>query len=205
METLPDNRRQYMDIALSACEQGDELIQNLLDLYQLEAGEAAIVGSPLDLQESLRKLHDSFKIRIETYHQKLHWDVPEVLPPLISDGVSIRRILMELLTNACKYTPTQGEIILKVREAGLDQEIPSLMFLIRNQAEIPGAVLPRLFDKFYRVPGADRHKRGGTGLGLALVDKLVEQLQGSITVTSADGWTDFVVEIPCEMNSTYQI
>jgi two-component system, sensor histidine kinase and response regulator len=199
METLPENRRQYMEIALSACEQGDELIQNLLDLYQLEAGETLIVGSAFDLQESLRKIYASCQLRTDTYGQTLRWDIPEVLPPMVSDGMTIRRVLIELLNNACKYTPTGGEIQLKVREADEDQAIPSVIFLVRNQMEIPPEALPQLFDKFYRIPGADRHKRGGTGLGLALVQKLVDRLQGRIVVSSSNGWTEFLVELPCDL------
>jgi signal transduction histidine kinase len=56
--------------------------------------------------------------------------------------------------------------------------------------------LPRIFEKFYRVPNADPWKQGGTGLGLALVQKLVEQLQGKIEVESSNGWTNFTVTFP---------
>jgi two-component system, sensor histidine kinase and response regulator len=205
MEALPDNRRQYLDIALSACDQGDELIQNLLDLYQLEAGEALVVPAPLDLQDYLRTIYAAFKVRTETYQQRLEWDVPEVLPPLISDGMTIQRILIELLNNACKYTSAQGVVCFKVREAGEDQDVPSLVFLVRNQSEIPADALPQLFNKFYRVPGGDRQKRGGTGLGLTLVHKLVEQLQGSIAVESEAGWTHFRIELPCELCVRQQV
>jgi two-component system, sensor histidine kinase and response regulator len=199
MDTLPDNRRQYMDIAFNACAQGDELIGNLLDLYQLEAGETKIQPQPLDLQETLRTLYCSFKIRSENQQQRLQWDVPEVLPPMISDGISIQRVLVELLTNAGKYTPTDGTIAFKVRETDETEAIPQLIVQIHNQGEIAPEALPRLFEKFYRVPGGDRHKRGGTGLGLTLVHRLVEQLQGSITVSSERGWTRFTIVLPCEM------
>ncbi len=74
--------------------------------------------------------------------------------------------------------------------------IPSIIFTISNQAEIPSVELPRIFEKFYRVTSNDRWKRGGTGLGLALVQKLVDHLQGMIHVDSSDGWTTFTVELP---------
>jgi two-component system, sensor histidine kinase and response regulator len=70
---------------------------------------------------------------------------------------------------------------------------------VHNQGEICAEALPRLFEKFYRVPGGDRHKRGGTGLGLTLVHRLVEQLQGTVAVSSTQGWTRFTITIPCEM------
>jgi two-component system, sensor histidine kinase and response regulator len=197
MNTLPENRQQYQEIALTACEQGDELIQNLLDLYQLELGEVSIVREALDVQECLRKINDLFHVRTRDYQQILRLDLPQVLPPMCSDGMSIQRILTELLNNACKYTPSQGEILLRVRESAEDSEIPSLIFIIRNQAEISAEALPQIFNKFYRIPGGDRWKRGGTGLGLALVKKLVEQLQGTIGVESCEGWTTFRIELPC--------
>ncbi len=200
METRPENRRQYTEIALHACEQGDELVQNLLDLYQIEAGESSVVSAPFDLQECLRRIEASFQVRTRDYHQHLTLDLPQVLPPMITDGVSVRRILVELLNNACKYTPSQGEIILKVRESGEEDEVHKLCMTLRNTSEIPAEAVPRIFDKFYRVPGGDRAKRGGTGLGLALVAKLVEQLEGHISVDSHDGWTTFFLELPCVMD-----
>lgn len=199
METLPDNRPQYMEIAFNACQQGDELIQNLLDLYQLEAGETQIIPSPLDLQETFRTIYYACQIRTENQKQLLEWDVPEILPPMISDGISIQRILVELLNNACKYTPAPGIVRLKVCETDETEALPGLIFTIQNQAQISTDALPHLFDKFYRVPGGDHHKQGGTGLGLTLVHRLVEQLQGSITVSSDRGWTTFTITLPCEM------
>ncbi len=75
--------------------------------------------------------------------------------------------------------------------------VNNLRFLtISNSAEIPAAELPRIFEKFYRVPKADPWKQGGTGLGLALVQKLVSRLQGTIEVESSRGWTTFTVELP---------
>jgi signal transduction histidine kinase len=67
---------------------------------------------------------------------------------------------------------------------------------ISNQAEISAVELPRIFEKFYRIASGDRWKQGGTGLGLALVQKLVEHLQGTISVNSSEGWTTFVVQLP---------
>jgi two-component system, sensor histidine kinase and response regulator len=199
METLPDNRRQYMDIARNACTQGDELIQNLLDLYQLEAGESRISPRSIDLEQTLHTLYCSFKIRTENQQQNLQWEVPAILPPMVSDEISIQRVLVELLTNAGKYTAPQGTIAFKVREADETEVIPQLIIQISNQGEIAAEALPKLFDKFYRVPGGDRQQRGGTGLGLTLVRRLVEQLQGQITVRSEQGWTAFTIVLPCEM------
>ncbi len=198
MEAMPDNRRQYIEIALNACDQGDELIQNLLDLYQLESGEALAPPEPLNLRELLRKTTDAFQVRSRDRQQLLKVNLPETLPVIVADGVSLRRILVELLNNACKYTKSGGEICFRVREATNSHQKAVLNFTIANQSEIPAKNLPHIFDKFYRVPGSDRWQKGGTGLGLALVKKLVEQLQGTILVKSETGWTTFVIELPYE-------
>ncbi len=198
MDAMPDNRRQYVEIALTACDQGDELIQNLLDLYQLESGETLAAPEPLNLRELLRKTTDAFQVRTRDCQQILKVNLPETLPVIVADGVSLRRILVELLNNACKYTQSGGEICFKLREGINADQQTVLHFTIANQSEIPAKNLPHIFDKFYRVPGSDRWQKGGTGLGLALVKKLVEQLQGSIIVKSEMKWTTFVIELPYE-------
>lgn len=91
-----------------------------------------------------------------------------------------------------------------VAPASLEQSFPkqtsaldciAISFTISNQAEIPSTELPHIFEKFYRVPDADRWKQGGTGLGLALVQQLVETLRGTIQVESSEGWTIFTVQL----------
>ena len=198
MDAMPDNRRQYVEIALNACDQGNELIQNLLDLYQLESGEALAPPEPLNLRELLRKTTDAFQVRARDCEQILKVNLPETLPVIVADSVSLQRILVELLNNACKYTQSGGEICFKVREGTSVDQGAVLQFTIENQSEIPKKNLPHIFDKFYRVPGSDRWQKGGTGLGLALVKKLVEQLRGSVIVKSELGCTTFVIELPYE-------
>lgn len=72
---------------------------------------------------------------------------------------------------------------------------PCTTITIRNSTEIPDTALPRIFDKFYRFRSPAFKKQPGSGLGLALVQKLVEQLQGSIEVNSSDGWTTFTLKL----------
>jgi signal transduction histidine kinase len=78
----------------------------------------------------------------------------------------------------------------------MDNALDKVQFEVVNQSDIPAHELPRIFDKFYRIPNADPWKQGGTGLGLALVKRLVEQLQGNIDVTSTNGITTFTVYLP---------
>jgi signal transduction histidine kinase len=192
-------RQRYLEILQSQCLRESELINDLLDLQRLEAASYVIaLEDEVDLSTWIPAVTKPFQLRSQEQQQLLHITPSPDLAPLQTHRASLERILSELLNNACKYTSAQGKIELKVEPiAGLKPELPSeVVFTVRNQAEIPAAELPHIFDKFYRVPNADPWKRGGTGLGLALVQKLAERLGGAIRVVSQQGWTTFEVKLP---------
>ncbi|MBD1941819.1 ATP-binding protein, partial [Coleofasciculus sp. FACHB-712] len=124
--------------------------------------------------------------------QILQVDIPSNLPTLVSELASVERILTELLNNACKYTPPGERITVTVRAASAMMQIK----VSNSGVEIPPEELPRIFDKFYRIPRADRWKQGGTGLGLALVQKLTQHLGGILRVRSASEEITFTLELP---------
>jgi signal transduction histidine kinase len=190
-----ERRERYLEILQAECTREQELINDLLDLQKLETASCAIVlNEAINLQDWLPKMIEPFESRIQESKQTLQINLSPV-PPLIIDRASLQRILAELLNNACKYTPASGEIGLSVCYK-LAEAVT--IFTISNPTEIPADQLPRVFEKFYRVPKGDRWQKGGTGLGLALVKKLVEQLQGTIVVESSQGWTTFTVTLPNE-------
>jgi PAS domain S-box-containing protein len=196
-----ERRERYLDILQVECARESELIDDLLDLQRLEIASYPIfIGEAVSLQNWLPSMIEPFRVRTQQRQQNLQLNLPPDLPPLISDRASLERILAELLNNACKYTPADGEIVLSVRHNSSSAAIArssasATIFTISNSVEIPAAELPRIFEKFYRVPKADRWKQGGTGLGLALIQKLVEHLQGTIQVESSEGWTTFTVQL----------
>ncbi len=205
LKSAPSAERgqRYLDILQSECAREIELINSLLDLQRLEtASYLTLFVEAVSLQDCLPSIIEPFRVRAQEREQILQINLSPGLPQINSDRASLERILAELLNNACKYTAAGGEIILSVRhnssspaacQPGSDAVT---IFAISNQAEIPAVELPRIFEKFYRVSGTDRWKQGGTGLGLALVKKLVEYLQGTIQVESSKGWTTFTVELP---------
>lgn len=198
----------YLNILQNECNREIELINDVLDMQRLEsASYPLLLNENIILKDWIPNVVEPFQARMQENQQILHLNLEDDLPLLVTDRGSLERIIAELLNNACKYTGIGGEVILSVRLQQIKLEkkklaitnslaIPSLVFTISNQAEIPSVELPRIFEKFYRVTSNDRWKRGGTGLGLALVQKLVEHLQGNIHVESSDGWTTFTVELP---------
>lgn len=186
-------RQHYLNILQAECARETELINNLLDLQRLEAAAYPISLALIHLDDWLVATLEPFQLRISERQQVLEVESPTT--SIISGPENLGRILAELMNNACKYTPAGGKIALRVTHGpGSPRAVTT--FILSNETEIPPAELPRIFEKFYRVPTADPWKQGGTGLGLTLVKKLVEQLQGSIQVTSGRGKTIFTIQLP---------
>jgi signal transduction histidine kinase/pSer/pThr/pTyr-binding forkhead associated (FHA) protein len=198
---LEQRQKRYIDILSAECARETELINDLLDLQRLEAGVNPVGVEDLRLQDLMPRVLDPFISRSAERGQNFSSECDPNLPSIKSDRACLERILAELLNNACKYTPQGGEVSLRVEFVPAPKE--SVRFKVCNDAEIPEHELPRIFDKFYRVPNSDPWKQGGTGLGLALVKRLVEQLQGGIKAHSSEGKTTFTVEMPlCPSFST---
>ncbi len=183
---------QYLQILDAECNGEISLINDLLDLQRLEAGEQPLAVEPICLQDWLPRVIAPFHERARDHQQTLQIDVSPDIPVLVSDPAILERILAELLNNACKYTPLAGQITVRVQA-----QLNSMQLQVGNTSiEIPTNELAHIFDKFYRIPNSDPWKQGGTGLGLALVQKLTESLGGMITVESTSKQLYFTVELP---------
>lgn len=200
---VPEKVQQYLKILDTECKREIELISDLLDLQRLEAGQESIALETINLNTLLPTILEPFKSRAKERKQILNSKYPKQLPSIYSNNNSLGRILAELLNNACKYTQDGGKIMFLVEKKDKKSskkslsETPSyIKFIVSNPSQIPESELPKIFNKFYRVPNADPWKQGGTGLGLALVKKLVEQLNGNMIASSSNGWTTFTVELP---------
>ena len=183
---------RYYRILQEECEREISLINDLLDLQRLDVGNHPMLIQPIDLLSWLPTLIDSFQPRAKSREQTLTLSIPNSLPELSSDLASIERVLAELINNACKYTPPGHGI----RIAADSTQNAMRISVINTGVEIAADERERIFDKFYRVPSADPWKQGGTGLGLALVEKLMNHLEGSIHVQSGQGQTTFVLNLP---------
>jgi signal transduction histidine kinase len=184
--------KRYFQILQNECEREINLINDLLDLSRLEAEAEVLELSEIALQTWIPRMVEPFFEKARNHQVEMRVDVAIDLPHLITDAVSLSRVLSELLSNACKYTPPLGTITLTVRQ----QEDLLELQVINSGVEIPVSEQNRIFEKFYRIPNSDPWKHGGTGLGLALVKKLLDCLGGTIEVDSAEGCTAFTAKIP---------
>lgn len=183
---------KYLPVLQTECDQEINLVNDLLLLQQLEAGVQPITFSTLNLSTWLPQVLEPFIERSRSKAQNLYFNLCSELPMLETNIFCMERILTELLTNACKFTPP-GEKITVVAELVSS----SIQISVANTGvEIPASELLQIFDKFYRIKSPDPWKQTGTGLGLALVKRLVGYLSGSIHVDSHGGQTNFILKLP---------
>ena len=203
-----DRRDRYMEILQSECAREAELINDLLDLQRLASGTRVLELEAIALREWLEELIEPFQERAQSRQQTLRVNIAPGLSVWTSDRASLSRILAELLNNACKYTPPGETIDLFVQPVNATSDsttsqgnllaLPATrlrLSVCNSGVEIPAQALSHIFEKFYRIPGSDLWKQGGTGLGLALVQKLTEHIGATIQVESYSNRTCFVVEL----------
>ncbi|MGI0486020.1 GAF domain-containing protein [Pantanalinema rosaneae CENA516] len=183
---------KYFRILNAECQREINLINDLLDLSRLESKHEPLNLMPVALQTWIPFHVQPFIERAHSQNQELQVQVANTLPPLITDPHCLERILSELLNNACKYTPAHEQIT--VSAVATPDRIQ--LQVSNSGVEISATELDRVFDKFYRIPNNDPWRHGGTGLGLALVKKLVETLNGRIEASSRNRLTCFMVELP---------
>jgi signal transduction histidine kinase len=222
---LGHRSEKYLDILEQECDREVESIDRILNLQRLEfvSGERDRAMSPVpprltkpplteppeqplnlehvEISTWLPTTIAPFRHRANIDRQKLVTSVSKRIPTIRIDRVHLNKITIELLNNACKYTPVGGEISVAIEAQPNSQW---LTIVVKNQAEISRQHLPHIFEQFYRVPDTERLATGvpvpaqqsGSGLGLSLVQKLVDRLNGQIHATSDAGWTEFVVKLP---------
>jgi signal transduction histidine kinase len=189
---------RYLQILRDECDREMSLVNNLLDLSQLEAETKPLRLSSTRLQDWIPYLVEPFQERAQKQQQHFQMHFPSELPPVQTELSMLKRIAIELLDNACKYTP-KGERIWILAQTSSE----ALELHVGNSGvEIPEAERSRIFDKFYRILHADPYKHGGTGLGLALVKKLTAQIGATIQVTSCSNETTFTLTLPFASNLT---
>jgi CheY-like chemotaxis protein/signal transduction histidine kinase len=166
------------------------LINDILDLSKIEAGRADVVKELVELDamadECMASVRELLKGREVTLHAAIG------VKAVFSDQLKLRQIMLNLLSNAAKFTEA-GEILITAAADG-----SALVLTVEDTgAGIPEDQLPFIFDKFRQVDGSSRRKVGGTGLGLAIVKEVTQVLGGTITATSTLGrGSKFTVILP---------
>lgn len=166
------------------------LINDILDLSKIEAGRAEVVKEAIALPDLAEECMASVRELLKGKEVALSAEI--TVGPVFTDPLKLRQVLLNLLSNAAKFTDT-GEIVLTAEPQG-----GTLVLSVEDTGSgIPDDQLPFIFDKFRQVDGSARRKIGGTGLGLAIVREVVHLLGGTVNATSTVGrGSKFTVALP---------
>jgi PAS domain S-box-containing protein len=183
---------QLLQILHNECGRESKLINDLLTLTYLEAEPDPPTLIAIDLQSWLHPIIESFRNLTICQRQQLNLSVETALPLLETDITDLERIVSELLNHACKYTPGGESITVSAYQTAEAVELS----ISNSGVEITSDELSRIFEPFYHLSKNDPWKYSGTGLELALVQKMVRHLGGTISIQSTAGQTTFTVKLP---------
>ncbi len=179
------------------------LVNEMLDLSKLETGKMLLQTVNGDIINFLRYIVESFHSLAESQRKQLHFLSGMDALYVAYDPEKIRQIVANLLSNALKFTPANGNIYITVSENNLLHEagISTLIIKVKDTGiGIPEGQLEHIFERFYQLDNSHTRKTEGTGIGLALTKELVKLMEGEITVksppTGANRGTEFTVSLP---------
>lgn len=177
------------------------LIDDILDMSRIKSGEMDIVPSTYDVGAMLSDIVNMIWVRAKEKGLAFHINVDQTLPAqLFGDEVRIKQILINVLSNAVKYT-SEGSVTLSIQYKAPESGRAQIVYSIEDTGiGIKKESLPHLFDLFKRLDGERNRYIEGTGLGLPIVKNLVDLMGGTIAVNSIYmGGSTFVITIPQEI------
>ncbi|MDR0325746.1 MAG: cell wall metabolism sensor histidine kinase WalK [Oscillospiraceae bacterium] len=159
------------------------LVRDLLTLSRFDYGKAEWHAADFDISELLRRIYDLLRVEAKTYRHKLSLSVGKLPEAIYGDRDQIEQVLINIVANAIRYTPEEGNIAI---EADSDRDFVTIA-VRDNGIGIPEEDLPYVFDRFYRVDKARSRAQGGTGLGLAIAREIIDSHGGGLDIWSKQG------------------
>jgi len=191
-ETPMEQRSQFADIIRREAERINEVTKNFLELARLESGRASLARDPVYLTTVIHMAVNVMRPQADAKPVRILVDVPPTLPPVMGDAQRLHQALLNLLSNAVKYSRPGDSITVNANCEGNRLAVS----VADTGPGIPAEALPRLFERFYRVPGAERQALG-TGLGLSITRQIIEVHGGEIHAASEEGrGTIFTFTLP---------
>jgi len=177
--------------ALEETHRLSRIVENLLIISRLDAGEACIEKVPLDLGELASSTADQMRLLAEEKSVSLRCDVSQDVW-IEGDKARLKQVIVNLTDNAIKYTPVAGQVTITVRA----NEAGALLEVADTGVGISAEALPHVFERFYRTDKARSRDSGGAGLGLAIVKSICSAHNAGIRVLSNEGQgSRFIVQI----------
>lgn len=173
----------FLDIIITETDRMTHIVQDLLTLSRLDAGNAELVLSRFPFGEAIESVTRANALNAQQRRHELTYLPPETLPLIVGDRSRLEQVMMNIIGNAIKYTPDGGHI----RITAGSSEDTVWMDVWDDGIGIPEKDREHIFDRFYRVDKARSRESGGTGLGLSIAREIVQRHNGTITLAPHEG------------------
>jgi signal transduction histidine kinase len=190
---LSDHQKELMGYMVNSIDKVITLLNDMMDLTKLEGGRVRLNEGIGNLADTVQKVMQEYRVPIQSNKVSLEIAVEPELPPIEYDSQKIEQVLHNLVSNAIKYTPTGGAIIVQARKVALvieegQQPQDFMMVSVFNSGQgIPKEELPTIFDRYRNVVTDSKDKKKTTGLGLTICQRIIEAHNGKIWVESELG------------------
>jgi PAS domain S-box-containing protein len=190
---LSTSAAKLLGIAYNNSQRLVRLINDILDIEKIESGEAAFDMKPVDLRLLIEQAIESNRGFADGFGVRMRLDPRSISASVRADGDRITQVITNLISNAIKFSPAQGEVVLGIENCGAVVRVS-----VRDHGPgIPEAFKSRIFDKFAQAGGSGATRKQGTGLGLNIVKQIVDHHGGAVAFEPAPGGgTIFYFELP---------
>jgi heavy metal sensor kinase len=195
-QTTPE-LRETLGSALEETERLSRIVESLMMIARLDAGEAKVERAPFDLAELTSSTTEQMRLLAEDKNVALRCEAKRQVR-IEGDRSRLKQVIVNLVDNAIKYTPDGGHVGVKVYASNGCGALE----VTDNGVGIPAEALPHIFERFYRVDKARSRQMGGAGLGLSIIKAIVTAHGGQVKVESVEGeGSRFLVELPIAGNT----
>ncbi len=182
-EMPPALRGNFLGVIVSEADRMTRIVQDLLTLSKFDYGKMEMNIARFPFAKAVSGVYEAVVLDAQNHGHQLTLHLPDHLPEVDGDRERIEQVIMNIVSNAIKYTPDGGKIDMTAGVSG--QQV--FVRIADNGIGIPEKDLPRLFERFYRVDKARSRASGGTGLGLSIAKEILNQHHGDITIDSVYG------------------
>ena len=172
--------KSFVEVIENEADRMSSLVKDLLQLSHMDYEKVVWEMHHLDLREIVTDSVRKLEVHFQNKNQRLNMQISDEAVPIYADRGKIQQVIINLLTNAIKYTPENGNI--KISAQVVDK---NAIFEVQDSGiGIPKEDIKRIFERFYRVDKGRSRAQGGTGLGLSIAHNIIKQHKGSIKVSS---------------------
>ncbi len=202
-ETLSDNagdlppemERNFLGVILNESDRMTHIVQDLLTLSRFDSGRSELKLSEFSFGQAVQDMYHAVILEAQKHQHEVVLDLSLNLPEIRADRERVLQVMMNIVSNAIKYTPDGGRIEISAGQS--NKRV--WMEVSDNGIGIPAEDRDRIFERFYRVDKARSRQSGGTGLGLSIAKEIMDRHKGSLTLVDRTGpGTTIRMELPVE-------